>query len=1149
MSRESPADPRARALEPDATVWVTASAGSGKTRLLTERVIRLLVGGTPPERILCVTFTRAAAAEMAQRINETLAAYATAEDAELDKALAALLDRTARSAERLRARQLFAQVLDAPGGIRILTIHAFCQSLLRRFPLEAGLAPHFDVLDQPGQRALLADAEARLFAEAGAAPDNPASLALSRLSPAFDEARFAELIEALRLERARLAAARTAFGGIDALIGAVHRRLDTPVGADQSHVVADAAADGAFERDALARAVTALDRHGGKTDKERGARIKTWLALDHGERAARFDFYIMAFLTKDDLAPRARLATNAVNTAAPETNEALAQEQTRLLDFVGRRRSVTLAANTAALLRIEARFETIYADEKANHAALDFDDQIEEARALLEEKGAGAWVLYKLDGGLDHILLDEAQDTAPAQWRVIAALAAEFFVGLGAREQKRTVFAVGDEKQSIFSFQGADVKALEAERERLMARVQAAKLPFHDVPLVRSFRSTAPILALVDATFADEAVRRGVARDSGVIGHTLVREGQAGLIELWPMIEPGENHIADPFDLPLTQEAVDDSEARLARYVATRILRWLRPRDAAERADAMLPARARAIKPGDIMVLVRRRSAFVPRLVALLKKENVPVAGVDRMVVTEQLAVKDLLALGQALLLPQDDLNFACLLKSPLIGFDDDQLFALAHDRGAASLWQTLSARQNENQDFAVAHGWFAALLARADFQPPFELLAGVLARGGRAKLLKRLGPESNDAIDELLILALSYERDHAPSMQGFLHWLRTSQSAIKRDLDHGRDEVRVMTVHGAKGLQAPVVILPDTVSAPATKLGVLWTEADARSPALPLFPARAAHLDAIGQAALAAKKVAEAEEQRRLLYVALTRAEDRLYVGGWRGPRQAPADCWYHLIEAGFARLEGVRSVPLLGSSVAAKQLSAPQTAKPDPAQTEEIAPAPAPPLPEWAQRPPPPEPTVARVITPSRRYAVELAAGSPLTPAGDSARRRGRLIHRLLELLPEIAPDARQATIARYLGRESLGLEPEERANIAAAVGRVLDDPKLSPLFGPDSLAEVPLSAEIGGAVISGQVDRLVVTPERVTVLDYKTGAVVPDSPSDLAPAYAAQMAAYRSVLRRAFPGRIIASGLLFTDRPVLYWLEDSLLDAFAP
>ncbi|MGD9538252.1 MAG: double-strand break repair helicase AddA [Alphaproteobacteria bacterium] len=1148
MTKKQSSNPRVRALDPAASVWVSASAGSGKTQLLTERVIRLMVGGAAPARILCLTFTRAAAAEMAQRINRTLALYATTDDATLDGRLAALLDRKPDSTERRRARELFARVLDVPGGMRIMTIHAFCQSLLRRFPIEADIAPHFDVLDEPGQRELLADAETRLFAEAGSQAGGPAARALERLIPSYDEARFSELIRSLRVERARLATARTAHGGIDGLIGALHERLGVPEGSDETRIVLDAAAESAFDRGALTHAAGMLARHGTTTDNERAARIAHWLSLDHAGRAAGFDDYLAAFLTQK-LEPQKRLTTKAVDKASPETNEILSREQSRLMAVIERRRSAALAANTAAVLRVEARFDAIYAREKAGRAALDFDDQIEQARALLEEKGAGAWVLYKLDGGLDHILLDEAQDTAPAQWRVIAALAAEFFAGLGAREAARTVFAVGDEKQSIFSFQGADLKALLAERDRLIARASDAGLDFHDVPLVRSFRSTAPVLALTDAVFAPEETRAGVTREGEPLRHTLVREGQAGLVELWPMIEPEDAEAPDPFDVPLRHEAEDDPEARLADCIAHRILRWLRPRDAAEREEATLPARGRRLRPGDIMVLVRHRTGFVPHLVAQLKSHGVPVAGVDRMVITEQLAVMDLMALGRAALLPQDDLNLACVLKSPLIGFDDDRLFALAYRR-EGRLWQALTERRDGNAAFAEAHGALTRLFARADYLPPFELFAGLLAEGGRARLLRRLGPEANDAIDEFLSLALDYERDHAPSLQGFLHWLETGQSEIKRDLEQGRDEVRVMTVHGAKGLQAPVVILPDTVSMPNPRPGLLWTEGRQGAPALPLFPARVANLDAIGEAAYAAAKQADDEEYRRLLYVALTRAEDRLYVGGARGRQKASDDCWYRLIEQGFGRLAPVEQVPLADGlgGVALRHASA-QTRDPDKADPAVAAPAEAPPLPAWARTPPPPEPKPARALAPSGRFEAELRPLSPLGPEGGSARRRGRLIHRLLELMPEIAPEARDAAIERYLARASLGLPEAERADIAERVRRVLADPEIAPLLGPDSLAEVPLSAEIDGALVAGRVDRLAIGPERITVLDYKTGATIPESPAEVPPAYAAQLAAYRAVLSRAFPGRRIACGLVFTDGPAVHWLTDSVLDAFAP
>jgi ATP-dependent helicase/nuclease subunit A len=1146
MNRAALPDPRRRALDPAASVWVAASAGSGKTQLLSDRVIRLMLGGARPSRILGLTFTRAAAAEMATRINGILARYATAGEAELDSALRELLDRAPQDAERLRARRLFAAVLDEPGGLRIMTIHAFAQSLLRRFPLEAAVAPHFEVLDEAGQHALTAEATLRLFAAAG--EGGALAAALARLSPVVHETRFARVIAALALDRAKLRRALNHYRGVDGLIGALYELFALPVGSDEAAIVRETAAARAYDEAALVRASAALARHGSPKDQTNAARLRHWLGCDAAERAARLDDYLAIFLTQDCDA-RKSLAVKAVSAAAPEALDALHDEQDRLLAALERRRRATLAANTAALLRLDAQFEALYAAEKARAGALDFADQIEGARALLEDRGAGAWVLYKLDGGLDHVLVDEAQDTAPAQWRIIGALAAEFYAGLGAQEGQRTLFAVGDEKQSIFSFQGADLATLERERERLIAGARAGGFRFDDVPLVRSFRSTAPVLALVDAVFADAATRAGVARDGAPIGHLVTRAGQAGVVELWPLVEPAEAPAPDPFTPPERQEGADDPEARLATYLARRIVRWLAPQSPAEQAEAYLPARGRPMRASDLLVLVRHRTAFGPLLVAALKEHGIPVAGVDRLALTEQLAVMDLMALGDALLLPEDDLSFATLLKSPLVGLDDDQLFRLAEGRGANSLWQTLTARREEEPAFAAAQAWFAGLLAAVDFLPPFELYAGVLAKGGRARLLRRLGPEANDAIDEFLALALDHERGAAPSLQGFLHWLRGAESVVHRDSEPARTEVRVMTVHGAKGLQAPVVVLPDTVALPNPSSELYWTEAADGTP-LPLFPGRVEHLDAVGRAARSARRRADAEEYRRLLYVALTRAEDRLYVAGHRNGRAIPADCWYRLIEAGFARLPGAVRVAMTepdGPQGEAVRYEAAQEAAPDRAGDAAPAGAPPPPVPDWANRPPVPEPPPRRRRAASARLGAPPAAPSPLRAEG-AARARGHIIHRLLELLPEVAPDKGPGALERYLARRALGLSPAERTEIARAVLGVLNDPALAALFGAGSLAEVPLAAELGGELITGQVDRLAVTANSVLVIDYKTGAV-PARPEAAPPAYLAQLAAYRAVLTRLYPGRPIACGLLYTDRPVLHWLQENVLAAFAP
>ena len=1151
MTRLNSADAQTRALDPGASVWVSASAGSGKTQLLSDRVIRLMLGGAAPGRVLCLTFTRAAAAEMASRINGKLARFATEPDNALQEGLAALLGRPASLTEGLRARRLFAQVLDVPGGLPIMTIHAFCQSLLRRFPIEADLAPQFDVLDEAGQRDLIANAALRLFAEVDPAHRSTLGDAWRRLSPTIYEDGFPKLIGALRRHRDALARLRAAHGDLAAAMKVLYRRLDVPFGTDERAIIAEAVTEGRLDRQGLSLAVAALNEHGGSNDAKQAAGIAAWLENDAEGRMSRFGSYLGVFLTKDGTKRKA-LATKAVVTKAPGAHESLLLEQARIAATHDRMRRAALAANTAAVLTVEARFASLYATEKVRAAALDFDDQIDRAWALLVDKAAGAWVLYKLDGGIEHILVDEAQDTAPGQWRIVEALVDEFYAGEGAREGQRTLFAVGDEKQSIFSFQGADLRALEAVRERLMDRARSAAIRFDDVPLVRSFRSTAPILRLVDAVFADEAVRAGVARAGEPVAHTLVREGQAGRVELWPLIEPSEPVGVSPRAAPLEQEQADDPERRFAEAVAGQIERWLDPRTDSERADAMLPSRGRPMRAGDILVLARRRRIFGPTLIGALKARNIAVAGVDRMVLTEQLAVRDLMALGDALLLPQDDLTFACLLKSPLIGFDDERLFALAHDRGEASLWQALGMRCNQQPAYAEAHAFFADLLARVDFAPPFELFGGLLARGGRAALLRRLGPEANDAIDEFLARALDHERSHPPSLQGFLHWLRSSEGEVKRDGEPARDEVRVMTVHGAKGLQAPVVILSDTTSLPHRELDLLWSADNAPSGALPLYPGHIGLLDDAGRAALDVQYQRQDEEFRRLLYVALTRAEDRLYVGGHVGPKGPPDGCWYRLIEAGFDRFEGAMRVGTTEASGfvgEARRFDVAQTRASDKAEAEAKGAAGRPDLPPWALRPPAEEAPPRRQISASAWLKLEVPIASPLDAAAEGARRRGQIVHRLLEWLPDLEPSARPKATERYLGRTSLALPSKERKELAAIVRTAIEAPEMAALLGADGLSEVPLAAEINGVVLSGQIDRLAITHDRVLVIDYKTGGRIPERPEDAPPAYLAQLATYRAILAQLYPDRPIRCGLFYTARPVLHWIQESVLEPFAP
>ncbi len=1151
-----------RAARPDSSAWVSASAGSGKTKVLVDRSLALLLRGAAPGRLLCLTFTKAAAAEMANRLAERLAIWATLPEAALAEAIAPLLDGPPRPEQVALARGLFARVLDEPGGMKIQTIHGFCQSVLGRFPLEAAVAPHFRVMDERSAGELLQEAREESLTR-GAGGLEPA---LGEVTRHVQEQAFMDLMAALLKERGRLASLAEGPGALDALMSGLRRRLGLDDVQSEAALIEAACADAALDLMGLRVVLDGL-LQGGKTDRERGEKIAAWLEAPE-RRAELLPSYLSAFFKEGGEGDvfKTLIHKQALAAAGPGAEAILTQEAQRLYMLRERLRAEAVLRATAGLLRIGAAILELYGRHKERRALLDYDDLILRTRDLLSAApGRAAWVLYKLDGGLEHVLIDEAQDTNPEQWQVVQMLTEEFFVGEGRAEGLRSIFAVGDPKQSIYGFQRAEPRRFAAMRDHYEDRAESAGQNLEQVSLAVSFRSAAPVLALVDKVFEPAQARDGLFLGDEPLAHIAARQGDAGLVELWPPVEPVEPAAVDPWGPPEGDEAdaaadLAEPPLRLASLIARRIWRWTRDPDAAAAPEAQLASKQRRIEPGDVMVLVRRRNLFVEALVRALKRLDVPVAGVDRMVLSEQLAVMDLVALGRTLLLPEDDLTLATVLKSPLIGLDEEALFLLAHKRGEASLWSALRDRAARVEGAPAALETLSALMARADFVRPFELYAELLgAGGGREKLIARLGPDANDPIDEFLGLALAYEREHLPSLEGFLHWFEAGGQEVKRDLEQGTGAVRVMTVHGAKGLQAPIVILPDTRQLPPQERGLLWldTEEDA---ALPLWPLSRRYDFEAAVAARQGLRREQEREHRRLLYVAMTRAEDRLYVCGWDTRRAAPEECWYALIERAMRALGEPYDFDCRaeldvggggGWAGPAWRLQSTQTAPPEKDALPRDC-APEAPLPDWAGRPPPPEPALPRPLTPSRPGAPEPAAASPLAEV--DPYRRGLLIHRLLQHLPDLPPERREAAAKTYLAQLRPVLPAEARAAMIADVAAVLEHPEAVALFGSESRAEVPIAGVVvgrdgGSLVVAGQVDRLVVASDRVLLVDYKTNREPPTDSSAVSFTYLRQMASYRAVLRNIFPDRPIHCSLLWTVGPRLMQLSDDLLAGHAP
>lgn len=1136
---------QARAADPNASVWVSASAGTGKTKVLTDRVLALMLGGTAPQRILCLTFTKAAAAEMANRIAETLSKWVIKNNADLEPEIARLLGRPPVERDLIAARQLFARVLETPGGMKIQTIHAFCQSVLRRFPLEAGLPPHFDLLTDQDTADLLETAREIVIANAHHRKSGDLSAALSLLVDRVHETKFTDLMTSITFARDKIAQVLSQHGGVTPAAAALRRHLDLKETDDPESLRLQASDDQAFDVTGLRAAAAALSE-GSKTDQERGATLAQWLETTPHRRAEIFTDYARAYLTVAGTV-RKTLATKAVATAHPVAVDALFEEANRLVGVLDKVRAAEVAASTQALLTLSEAFLDEYQKRKSLLARLDYDDLIHSTRSLLERPGVAAWVLFKLDGGLDHLLIDEAQDTSPDQWAVVQALSEEFFVGEGRHENMsdtvRTVFAVGDRKQSIYSFQGADPDGFDRMRAFFAERVTDAEKTWANVDLGVSFRSTSTVLRAVDEVFKGATARDGVVPDDDTLAHLAARTGQAGLVELWPPVDP---HVADeptPWKPPVERISGESAQTRLARLIATRIAAMCH-------ADERLESKGRSIHPGDILVLVRRRTGFVDDLVRALKDLNIGVAGVDRMVLIEQMAVMDLVALGRFLLLPQDDLTLATVLKSPLMGVTEDRLFDLAHGRGDQSLWSALSAHAGADSDFGAAHQTLSDLLAQTDFLGPFALYAHVLtAHDGRRKLLSRLGMDADDPIDEFLAQALEYERRHTPSLEGFLHWLEHGRLEVKRDLEQAtRDAVRIMTVHGAKGLQAPIVFLPDTLQVPTQGDSLLWTNDQIDRPLLVWAPS-AADRDTITTNLKDQADQARDREYRRLLYVAMTRAEDRLYVCGWNTSRTAPESCWYNLVKTALTPIAEHVTDPFMEraglADGAVLRLEDPQTALPEKENAPEDVIPDIRKMPGFAHAPAGIEPAPPKPLAPSRPTSEDPPVAAPLSGGGPDRFQRGLLIHRLLQNLPELPESTRRAAAEAFLARPVWSLAPDQVSAIVDETLAVLSHDDFAAVFGPGSKAEVPVTGLIDGRVLSGQVDRLVVRDTDVMIVDYKTNRPPPRETENVSQAYLFQMAAYRAALSEIYGDKRIRCVLLWTDGPFIMELPDSMLD----
>lgn len=1140
LQSEDPSARQREAAGPDASVWVAASAGTGKTKVLTDRVLRLLLPrddgtpGTPPHRILCLTFTKAAASEMALRISRTLAKWSTASEQDLADRMRDLFGRDATLPERDAARRLFASVVDTPGGLKIMTIHSFCTSLLGRFPLEAGLPPHFKGIEEQEAQELLFSARDTILERAQARPDTPEGRALTRLSAEQAEDRFNMLLKALTSERHQLQAL-LADRSTEEFRALLCRTLGICLDDDDETTSASFCCDDNFNAADLWECCRHL-ASGTETEQKTGRAMQAWLEQSEQGRADNLATWRKIFLTDGNI--RARFLNKKTLEAFPNGDAVMRAEAERLIALTEKLKAIRAARLTLDIVIIGKAIVESYQALKKRRAVLDFDDLIHTARALLTQSGMAAWVLYKMDGGIDHILIDEAQDTNPEQWEIVEALSAEFFAGEGVRADIRTVFTVGDEKQSIFSFQRARPEKFAEKRSAFRDKVEAARRDWREIPLNTSFRSAPAILDFVDTIFAPETARSGLGSEP--IRHISYRHGHDGRVELWPLIHAEGREQGDFWSPPLTVIAGGNAQAALAERIARQISDWIA-------SGEILPSRDRPIGAGDILILVRKRTALVNHVIRALKKYGIPVSGVDRLVIKDQLGVQDLMAVAQAALLPEDDLTLACMLKGPFLGWDDSRLEALAFQRRPGqTLWDTL--RDTDAHDTLR---WIRDQIHFAGLEAPYEFFSRVLQSpcpadpiSGLHAVTARLGEESLDAITEFINQALGFEANHISALQLFLIWQQQGDTDIKRQQEEAGGKVRIMTVHASKGLQAPIVFLPDTMlDKPPQRPRLIWP--DKTGLPVPLWTPRKADEPNAYAEAMRRVEFAEEQEYRRLLYVALTRAEDRLIICGHGKGKPAKPESWYGMAQQGFTGLEPVETLvtdPATPDAVTLR-FGNPQSVAPKPDKEHRAALPPVDmkdPAFSWVVTPPAAEPFPPRPLMPSRPSESEPPAQSPLSPDDRSRFRRGLVTHRLLQTLPEL-PQARWADAARmFVETQAQDLSAPVRASIVEEVMNILLDADLSPLFGPLSQAEVPITGHVGNRLVSGQLDRILVMPDAIWIVDYKSNRPPPTRAEDVPAIYRRQLAAYADTLAAIYPGRAIRTFLLWTDGPRLMEIE---------
>ncbi len=1102
------------ASDPKFSVFVSANAGTGKTRALTHRVFRLLLNGAKPDSILCVTYTKAAAAEMQQRLQNTLSRWAVCSESELISDLTEMSEPNPSQEKILISRQLFARILDNEDGPRIETIHSFCQTILSRFPIEAGVPPGFDLITESESNEILQRRMLELFAT----PESHIKKKLYFLAKFTDERTLGHYL--IQILQKREIIEKFATDPSSAKRFKEHLRMQ---------IGCKSMADFSSEKLTMMAQIKQLPfqkmadalNGGRKNDKEAAFKIKRWASLLPQQAEAEFFLLVDVFFSGGN--PKKRIGTKVVRERNPELEGYIFKAQRLISEYMQTQNGAYTGELSFYILSLAAELYLSFQHQKFSRGVLDFDDLIFFTNRLLQKQQIHAWVRWKLETAIQHVLVDEAQDTSPMQWSVISNLLSEFFESEDEEPLPRTFFAVGDYKQSIYSFQNADPNVFVTKQSEIKEQADQYRKPFKQLSLSKSYRSSASILSFVDKVMQDERI---IGVGDTYVQHGLHWDSLSGSVELWPVVESQEKQLKIPF-MPVEMERIETAEVILAERIALHIKALLE-----SGSDNIL---GRDVCPNDIMILVRQRDSFLANLRAALISTRISVSPPDRIILQNQIEIQDLLALADVCLSPDDDLQLASILKSPLLELQEDDLQELAIARGKASLFSRLKEYEKSECIKGLACRKLIEWRSRAGTQDVFSFFNHILI-GDRSvdAFIKRLGIGVIESFNGFLQEILAFEKAGNLELSQFVRSFRDSQGTLLRDNSaFAYPQVRLLTIHGSKGLEAPIIYLPDmlTAKAPSDTLTfsqewIYWTENSNFAPSY-ITEIRNAEKEKIKR------------EDDRLLYVALTRAEQALIIAGWEAPaRRVIKNSWYQLLRDTISNdpacvdIDGILKLQFAPSTKTRK--------KEEPSIKQEKIVAT---VPNWYDEfPNNYAKTKGAIIRPSEWQSDEQQL-APHQKAQLEAIERGNLIHTLLERLPLFPESEQETTATRYIKKQMPKLSQQEVTMLFGEVYAILHHKECSDLFSKESLVETAIIGRIGELEISGQIDRLIVTDTYIKLADFKTGRPSVNPPQT----YLRQMALYMGLLKQLYPDRSFHSFLIWTQSAEVMPLLNGQLNAY--